>query len=94
MSVKNQKQNTETNIQKKYIITWTEGRKKQKENRRHLDSSAPAFADGIGHSRTRRVDHGHEANEAEVLSGEVHLVGVKSKAIWELVIGQVVMTET
>uniref|UniRef100_A0A3B4VNP8 Uncharacterized protein n=1 Tax=Seriola dumerili TaxID=41447 RepID=A0A3B4VNP8_SERDU len=62
--------------------------------RAHLDSSAPAFADSIGHGGTRGVNHGHEANEAQVLSGEVHLVSVKSKALWELVIGQVEMTET
>ena len=60
----------------------------------YLDSSAPTFADSIGHSSTRRVDHGHEANEAQVLSGEVHLVSVKSKALWELVVGQVEMAET
>lgn len=60
----------------------------------YLDSSTPAFADSIGHSSTRRVDHGHEANEAQFLSGEVHLLSVKSKALWELVIRQVEMAET
>uniref|UniRef100_A0A3Q3QRJ4 Uncharacterized protein n=1 Tax=Monopterus albus TaxID=43700 RepID=A0A3Q3QRJ4_MONAL len=45
----------------------------------------------IRHSSTRRVDHGHEANEAKFLSGEVHLISVKSKAFWELVIRQVEM---
>uniref|UniRef100_A0A8C4EKQ7 Uncharacterized protein n=1 Tax=Dicentrarchus labrax TaxID=13489 RepID=A0A8C4EKQ7_DICLA len=54
----------------------------------------PAFAHSIGHSSTRRVNHGHEANEAKVLSGEVHLLSVKSKALWELVIRQVKMAET
>uniref|UniRef100_A0A3Q3FI39 Uncharacterized protein n=1 Tax=Labrus bergylta TaxID=56723 RepID=A0A3Q3FI39_9LABR len=43
---------------------------------------------------TRRVNHGHEADEAEVLRGEVHLISVESKALWELVIRQVEMAET
>lgn len=60
----------------------------------YFDSSAPAFAHSVGHGSTRRVDHGHEANEAQVLSGEVHLLGVKSKAFWELVVRQVEMAET
>uniref|UniRef100_A0A4W6F1E6 Uncharacterized protein n=1 Tax=Lates calcarifer TaxID=8187 RepID=A0A4W6F1E6_LATCA len=60
----------------------------------HLDSSAPAFADSIGHSSTRRVNHGHEANEAQLLSGEVHFISVKSKALWELVVRQVEVAET
>uniref|UniRef100_A0A8C4EJZ6 Uncharacterized protein n=1 Tax=Dicentrarchus labrax TaxID=13489 RepID=A0A8C4EJZ6_DICLA len=60
----------------------------------YLDSSTPAFADSIGHSSTRRVNHGHEANEAQVLSGEVHLLSVKSKVLWELVIRQVKLAET
>uniref|UniRef100_A0A671YXN5 Uncharacterized protein n=1 Tax=Sparus aurata TaxID=8175 RepID=A0A671YXN5_SPAAU len=67
----------------------------QREKRNtYLDSGAPAFADSVGHGSTRRVDHGHEADEAQVLSGEVHLLSVESKAFWELVIGQVEMAET
>ena len=62
--------------------------------RLYLDSSAPAFADSVGHGSTRRVDHGHEANEAQVLGGEVHLFSVESKAFWELVIGEAEMAET
>uniref|UniRef100_A0A3Q3JTE3 Uncharacterized protein n=1 Tax=Monopterus albus TaxID=43700 RepID=A0A3Q3JTE3_MONAL len=60
----------------------------------YLDSSTSAFTNSIRHSSTRRVDHGHEANEAKFLSGEVHLFSVKSKAFWELVIRQVEMAET
>uniref|UniRef100_A0A4W6F2K3 Uncharacterized protein n=1 Tax=Lates calcarifer TaxID=8187 RepID=A0A4W6F2K3_LATCA len=66
-------------------VYWTP-EKKLKIPVSHLDSSAPAFADSIGHSSTRRVNHGHEANEAQLLSGEVHLLSVKSKALWELVV--------
>uniref|UniRef100_A0A665X3U4 Uncharacterized protein n=1 Tax=Echeneis naucrates TaxID=173247 RepID=A0A665X3U4_ECHNA len=57
----------------------------------HLDSGAPAFTNSIGHSSTRGVNHGHKANEAQLLGGEVHLIGVESKAHWELVIRQVEM---
>uniref|UniRef100_A0A3Q0QVL0 Uncharacterized protein n=1 Tax=Amphilophus citrinellus TaxID=61819 RepID=A0A3Q0QVL0_AMPCI len=70
---------------------------KPESERRHasyLDSCTPAFTHSIGHSSTRRVDHSHEADEAQVLSGEVHLISVKSKALWELVIRQVELAET
>uniref|UniRef100_A0A3Q4MH64 Uncharacterized protein n=1 Tax=Neolamprologus brichardi TaxID=32507 RepID=A0A3Q4MH64_NEOBR len=60
----------------------------------YLDSSTPAFTNSIGHSSTRRVNHGHEANKAQVLSGEVHIISIKSKAFWELVIRQVTVAET
>uniref|UniRef100_A0A3Q1GX15 Uncharacterized protein n=1 Tax=Acanthochromis polyacanthus TaxID=80966 RepID=A0A3Q1GX15_9TELE len=60
----------------------------------NLYSSAPAFAHSIGHGSTRRVNHGHEANEAKVFSGEVHLVSVESKALWELIIRQAEVAET
>uniref|UniRef100_A0A3P8T804 Uncharacterized protein n=1 Tax=Amphiprion percula TaxID=161767 RepID=A0A3P8T804_AMPPE len=60
----------------------------------NLDSSTPAFAHSIGHSSTRRVNHGHEADETKVLSGEVHLIGVESKALWELIVRQVEVAET
>uniref|UniRef100_A0A3Q3MV04 Uncharacterized protein n=1 Tax=Mastacembelus armatus TaxID=205130 RepID=A0A3Q3MV04_9TELE len=49
----------------------------------YLDSSTPAFSNSIRHSSTRRV-----------LSGEVHLVSIKSKALWELVIRQAKMAKT
>uniref|UniRef100_A0A3Q2W2V6 Uncharacterized protein n=1 Tax=Haplochromis burtoni TaxID=8153 RepID=A0A3Q2W2V6_HAPBU len=60
----------------------------------YLDSSTPAFTNSIRHSSTRRVNHGHESDEAQVLSGEVHFISIKSKSLWELVIRQVtVMVE-
>uniref|UniRef100_A0A3P9CMG5 Uncharacterized protein n=1 Tax=Maylandia zebra TaxID=106582 RepID=A0A3P9CMG5_9CICH len=56
--------------------------------------NTPAFTNSIGHSSTRRVNHGHEASKAQVLSGEVHIISVKSKAFFELVIRQVIVAET
>uniref|UniRef100_A0A669D9C4 Uncharacterized protein n=2 Tax=Oreochromis TaxID=8139 RepID=A0A669D9C4_ORENI len=60
----------------------------------YLDSSTPAFTNSIRHSSTRRVNHGHESDEAQVLSGEVHFISIKSKSLWELVIRQVILAET
>uniref|UniRef100_A0A3P8UGS4 Uncharacterized protein n=1 Tax=Cynoglossus semilaevis TaxID=244447 RepID=A0A3P8UGS4_CYNSE len=60
----------------------------------YLDSSAPAFSDSIRHSSTRRVNHGYEADETQVVGGEVHFISVKGKAFWELVIRQTEMAET
>uniref|UniRef100_A0A3P8R070 Uncharacterized protein n=1 Tax=Astatotilapia calliptera TaxID=8154 RepID=A0A3P8R070_ASTCA len=60
----------------------------------YLDSSTPAFTNSIRHSSTRRVNHGHESDEAQVLSGEVHFISIKSKSLWELVIRQVTVAET
>uniref|UniRef100_A0A3P8UEC3 Uncharacterized protein n=1 Tax=Cynoglossus semilaevis TaxID=244447 RepID=A0A3P8UEC3_CYNSE len=56
--------------------------------------SAPAFSDSIRHSSTRRVNHGHEADETQVVGGEVHFISVKGKAFWELVVRQTEMAET
>uniref|UniRef100_A0A4W4F2Y6 Uncharacterized protein n=1 Tax=Electrophorus electricus TaxID=8005 RepID=A0A4W4F2Y6_ELEEL len=60
----------------------------------NLDSSTPALSNGIWHSCPRRINHRHEANKAQVLSGKVHLLNIKSKALWELVIREVEMAET
>uniref|UniRef100_A0A8C6KIL8 Uncharacterized protein n=1 Tax=Nothobranchius furzeri TaxID=105023 RepID=A0A8C6KIL8_NOTFU len=59
-----------------------------------LNESTPAFAHSVGHGGTRRVDHGHKADEAQVRNGEVHLICVELKPIWELVVRQVEMAET
>uniref|UniRef100_A0A671RID4 Uncharacterized protein n=1 Tax=Sinocyclocheilus anshuiensis TaxID=1608454 RepID=A0A671RID4_9TELE len=55
----------------------------------YLDSSAPTFAHGIWYSSTRRIDHGHKANEAQVLSGKVHLICIKLEVLRELLIRKV-----
>ena len=59
----------------------------------YLDAGAPAFADGVGDSGPGGVNHGHEAHEAQLLRGEVHLLCVEAEAIGELVVGEIVMAE-
>uniref|UniRef100_A0A3Q3DRA8 Uncharacterized protein n=1 Tax=Hippocampus comes TaxID=109280 RepID=A0A3Q3DRA8_HIPCM len=51
-------------------------------------------AGDIWHSGTRRIDHGHEANEAQLLGRKVDLISVKCKALWELIIRQIEMAKT
>uniref|UniRef100_A0A673MUQ3 Uncharacterized protein n=1 Tax=Sinocyclocheilus rhinocerous TaxID=307959 RepID=A0A673MUQ3_9TELE len=46
----------------------------------------PAFGHSIWYSCTRRIDHGHEANKTQVLSGEVHIFSIKCKTLRKLVI--------
>ena len=59
----------------------------------YLDAGAPALAHGVGHRRAGGVDHGHDAHEAEVVRGEVDLVGVEGKVLGELLVGKVVVAE-
>uniref|UniRef100_A0A3B4BXB2 Uncharacterized protein n=1 Tax=Pygocentrus nattereri TaxID=42514 RepID=A0A3B4BXB2_PYGNA len=59
----------------------------------YLDSSTPAFRDSIWYCSTRRVNHGHEANKAQVLSGEVYIFTVKSKSLRKLIIREIKMAE-
>lgn len=60
----------------------------------YLDARAAALAHRVRDGCPGRVDHGHEAHEAEVVGGEVHIVTVEGKALRELLLGQVVMAET
>lgn len=43
----------------------------------YLDASRATFTHCVGHSSTGRVDHGDEAQEAELVGGEVHVVAVE-----------------
>uniref|UniRef100_A0AAY4A5M9 Uncharacterized protein n=1 Tax=Denticeps clupeoides TaxID=299321 RepID=A0AAY4A5M9_9TELE len=61
---------------------------------RHLDPSTPALAHSIWHSSTRWVNHGHEADKAEVLRGEVDVIRVKLEVFRELFIWKVEVAET
>lgn len=60
----------------------------------HLDACTAALAHRVGDSCSGRVNHGHEAHEAEVVGGEIHIVAVEGKALGELLLGQVVVAET
>uniref|UniRef100_A0A8C6Z9J7 Uncharacterized protein n=1 Tax=Nothoprocta perdicaria TaxID=30464 RepID=A0A8C6Z9J7_NOTPE len=60
----------------------------------HLDAGAAALAHGVGHGGARRVDHGHEPHEAEVVGGEVDVVAVEGEALGVLLLGQVEVAET
>ena len=60
----------------------------------YFDSSTPALAHCIRYGSTRRVNHCHESNKAQVLSGKIQLFSIKCKALRELVIREAKMAET
>ena len=43
----------------------------------HLDAGRAALLDGVGDGGARRINHGHEAQEAQVLDGKVDLLVVE-----------------
>lgn len=50
-----------------------------------LDTGRAALGHGVGHRGPRRVDHRHEADEAQALGREVGVVAVELVALGELV---------
>lgn len=50
----------------------------------YLDTSRATFPHRVRHSGTRRINHGDEAQEAELLDGEVHVVAVEGESSGEL----------
>lgn len=46
----------------------------------YLDASRAAFTHSIRHSGTRRINHGDEAQKAELLGGEVRVIAVELKS--------------
>ena len=59
-----------------------------------LDAGRAALGDGVGHGGTRRVNHRHQADEAQVLQREVDLVAVERIVARELVARQKEVAET
>ncbi|KAG9271126.1 hypothetical protein AMEX_G14006, partial [Astyanax mexicanus] len=60
----------------------------------YLNPSTPAFAYSIWYRSAGRINHRHETNKAQVLSGEVHIICVKLEALWKLFLRKIVVTET
>ena len=54
----------------------------------NLDTSRTALGDGVGDGSAGRVNHGHEADKAEALNGEVAVVGVEGIAAGIFVQGE------
>lgn len=50
----------------------------------YLDTSRAAFTHCVRHSGTRRINHGDETQEAELLGGKVHVVAVEGETSGEL----------
>ena len=60
----------------------------------HLDTGTPAFSDGVRHSSTGRINHGHETNKTESGQREVGAIRVELKARREFINGQLEVTES
>ena len=59
-----------------------------------LDTGGPALGHGVRDGGAGRVNHRHEADEAQALQGEVDLVAVEGVVARVLVAREGVVTET
>ncbi len=50
----------------------------------YLDTSRAAFTHCVRHSGTRRINHGDETQEAELLGGKVDVIAVEGESSREL----------
>lgn len=62
-------------------------------NHDDLDAGGTALGDRVGHRGPGRIDHRHQAYEAESVDWEVEIVGIEFEANRELVGRQCVITE-
>jgi hypothetical protein len=60
----------------------------------YLNPSTSAFAHSIRNSSPGRVNHGDEANKAEIIHREIHFIGVKLEPFRKLFIRQIKVAET
>lgn len=60
----------------------------------YLDASRAAFTHSVGHSSTWRINHGDEAQKAELLRGEVCLVAVEGESSRKLGWRQIQVAES
>lgn len=70
------------------VQTSSRGSEAGEPHRPYLNPSAAAFAHRVGDSSSGRVDHGDKTHEAEVIHGEIDLVGVKLEAFGKLFVRQ------
>uniref|UniRef100_A0A3B4BU77 Uncharacterized protein n=1 Tax=Pygocentrus nattereri TaxID=42514 RepID=A0A3B4BU77_PYGNA len=66
----------------------------QENHSHHRQSHTSTLGYCIWYSSTRRINHGHETNKAQVFSRKVNLLSVKCKALRELIIRKNIMAET
>merc|ERR1711953_1440655 len=59
-----------------------------------LDTSRPTLGDGVGHSSSGGINHGHQSNKSETLQREVNIVSIKGISNGVLISGKHEVAET